>query len=582
MGRARAPNPPGAHPRRTNGDEAARCAYPPASMSIDAPRYLVPFDTFRLPQHLTEVLVIGSGVAGLSAALSAADAGARVHLLAKGDLLDSNTAWAQGGVAAVVGAPDADRAQVHADDTIEVGCGLCDEDLVRQVTGEAAQRIEDLMRLGARFDEDDAGGTARGLEAGHSHPRILHARGDATGAEIRDTLVRAVSQHTSVTTWADAFVIDLLTDDHGRCRGVLLFSRGHLRVIWAGATVLCAGGYAQVFRESSNVAGATGDGVAAAYRAGAVVQDMEFVQFHPTTLYLAGVPRMLITEAVRGEGAHIVDGTGARFLLTSDPRGELAPRDVISRAINRHLQGPSQSGVFLDLRHLDAARLTKRFPGVVASCAAHNLDIATDLIPIRPAAHYSIGGVRVDHQGRTSLAGLFAAGEVTASGLHGANRLASNSLLEGLVLGRRAGGVAAHEREGSRKAVAIAIEASNGPQAPMDADDLRASLKALLWREAGILRSGAHLAGASGALDAWAGFARRVGGTDIERLVLRNMLTVARLMVVAGLRREESRGTHARRDFSERDDERWRVRITHRRGTSMEDVPLPVEGAPTA
>ena len=550
-------------------------------MSVDTPRYLVPFDTFRLPQHLTEVLVIGSGVAGLSAALAAADAGARVHLLAKSDLLESNTGWAQGGVAAVVGS-GVDSPASHAQDTIDVGCGLCDEDLVHDVTREAASRIDHLLGLGARFDEDDTGSAARGLEAGHSHPRILHARGDATGAEIRDTLVRAVTAHPSVKRWAEAFVIDLLTDEEGRCRGVLLLSRGHLRVIWAGATVLCTGGYSQIFRESSNVAGATGDGTAAAYRAGASVRDLEFVQFHPTTLYLAGVPRMLITEAVRGEGAHIVDNLGERFVTTADPRGELAPRDVISRAIMRHLQRPESTGVFLDLRHLDAPRIAKRFPGVVGSCAAHGLDIAKDLIPIRPAAHYSIGGVAVDAQGRTTVAGLFSAGEVTASGLHGANRLASNSLLEGLVLGRRAGAVAAAERMDIHKPPAIAVEPKDSSPATMDADDLRASLKAILWREAGIQRSGVHLAGAYGAIGAWAGFARRVGGLDLERMTLRNMLTVARLMVDAALRREESRGTHARRDFPDRDDERWRVRITLRRGHDPEEVALAPASAKTA
>ena len=544
-------------------------------MTVDAPRYLVPFDTFRLPQHLTEVLVIGAGVAGLSAALAAAESGAQVHLLSKGPLLESNTGWAQGGVAAVLG-NGADSPDAHAQDTLEVGCGLCDEELVHSVTRQGAERIQELRALGARFDMDESATVpARGLEAGHSHPRILHARGDATGAEIRDTLVRAVKGHASVRQWADAFVIDLLTDGDGHCRGALLLSRNHVRVIWAGATVLCSGGYAQIFRESSNVVGATGDGVAAAYRAGAAVRDLEFVQFHPTTLYLAGVPRLLITEAVRGEGAHIVDDTGARFLDGDDPRAELAPRDVISRSIMRHLQRPECTGVFLDLRHLDADRITKRFPGVVSSCAAHGLDIAKDLIPIRPAAHYSIGGVQVDADGRTTIPGLYAAGEVTASGLHGANRLASNSLLEGLVLGRRAGLAASQERRGPRKALPIeSASGASSQHATMDADDLRASLKAILWREAGIQRSGAHLEGASGAIGAWAGFARRVGGLERERLTLRNMLTVGRLMVEAASRREESRGTHSRRDFPTRDDQRWRVRITHRRGHEVVDAPL--------
>jgi L-aspartate oxidase len=546
-------------------------------MAENAPRYLLPFDTYGLPQHLTDVLVVGAGVAGASATLAAARHDLRVMVLGKGDRTACNTWRAQGGVAAVLGDGD-DTPELHAADTLSVGQGLCDEVLVREVAAEAGERIRELEALGARFDRDEDG-PARGLEGGHSRARILHAGGDATGAEIVRALGEAVAGQRRVEAWEDAFVVDLLTDDDGRCRGALVSSRGHLRAIWAGAVVLCTGGYAQVYRETTNFTGATGDGVAAAWRAGAALQDLEFVQFHPTTLYLAGVPRLLITEAVRGEGAYVVDDRGRRFLVDEHERAELAPRDLISRAIMRHLERPDVGGVFLDLRHLDPQRMARRFPGVVRSCRQHGLDIAADLIPIRPAAHYSIGGVRTDHQGGTDVSGLYAAGEVTCTGLHGANRLASNSLLEGLVMGRRAGDAAGgHAAEWSAHPAGLRSAGTGASEGFMDADDLRASLKAVMWREVGIRRSGGHLGGALGAVSAWELFAQRVGGDGWARLSLLNMLGVARLVTHAALLREESRGTHFRRDAPERDDAAWRARIVHRRGAE----PLVVSLGPAA
>jgi len=543
-------------------------------MAENTPRYLLPFDTYRLPHQLTDVLVIGAGVAGYRAALAAADAGLRVQVLAKGAKEDCNTWRAQGGVAVVVDLED-DSPTLHAEDTLAVGQGLCDEVLVTEIAQEGRARIAELVALGAHFDQDEAQGAAKGLEGGHSRPRILHAGGDATGAEICRALGRAVDGHRLITRWEDAFVVDLLTDDDGSCRGAIVSSRGHLRAIWAGSVVLCSGGYGQVYRETTNYAGATGDGVALAYRAGADVQDLEFVQFHPTTLYLAGVPRLLITEAVRGEGAWIVDQDGNRFLTAVDERAELAPRDVISRAITRHLDRPEVTGVFLELMHLDPERMGRRFPGVVRSCRQHGLDIATDRIPIRPAAHYSIGGMRTDHQGASRLPGLFGAGEATSSGLHGANRLASNSLLEGLVMGRRAGLAAArHAADHGPEPTRMRGGRARAVGGYLDADDLRTSLKSVMWRDVGIRRNGGNLTGALGAVSAWEGFAHRVGDASWERLSLINMLTVARLLTTSALAREESRGTHFRRDFPEHDDIAWRVRIVHRRGSEPTYVPV--------
>lgn len=540
------------------------------------PRYLVSFDTFRLPHHFTDVLVVGTGVAGYRAALAAASQGRRVILLAKGDADDSNTGYAQGGVAAATPGHD-DSPELHAEDTIRVGQGLCDEALVRRVTAAGEGAVRDLVALGAVFD-GEPGDPDQGLEGGHSAPRVLHARGDATGAEIRDTLARAAERDARIDRWENAFLVDLLTED-GTCRGALVLNRGRLRAIWASATVLATGGYSQVYRESTNVPGATGDGIAVAFRAGASVRDLEFVQFHPTTLYLAGVPRLLLTEAIRGEGAHIVDDHGRRFLVDELEDAELSPRDEVSRALMRHLHRPGVGGVYLYLGHLDADRISARFPGVAASCRAHGLDLARDRIPIRPAAHYTIGGIATDAEGRTDVPGLYAAGEVSASGLHGANRLASNSLLEGLVVGRWAGLAAARDGDGRDPApVHVAGEGTGSASGYMDEDDLRSSLKALMWRAVGIGRNGGNLTGALGAVQGWESFALRIGNDRRDRLALLNMLLVARLITDAALMREESRGTHFRMDFPERDPG-WRVHIVYRRGAEVARVPVerPVE-----
>ncbi len=467
-----------------------------------------------------------------------------------------------------------DSPELHAEDTIRVGAGLCDERLVRRVTATGEEAIAELIELGALFDLHE-GEADLGLEGGHSAPRIFHARGDATGLEIRETLGRATEANSQIDAWRNSFLVDLLTDDAGVCRGALVHGRGRLRAVWAGAVVLASGGYAQIFRESTNVSGATGDGVAAACRAGAAVADMEFVQFHPTTLYLAGVPRLLLTEAIRGEGAHIVDDKGHRFLADVLETAELAPRDAVSRAITRHLERPDVGGVYLDLSHLDADHVSSRFPGVAASCRAHGLDLAHDRIPIRPAAHYTIGGIRTGEEGETDVPGLYAAGEVADSGLHGANRLASNSLLEGLVVGAWAGSAAAGWASDHRP-VPVPVSSTGTGAGPgfMDEDDLRRSLKALMWREVGIERNGGNLTGALGAVRAWEGFALRVGPDRLERLTLLNMLLVARLVTEGALHREESRGTHFRRDHPVQDDDHWRVRLVHRRGRPIAPEPL--------
>src|SRR3954451_16636851 len=395
-------------------------------------RYLFPFKASRLPQQVTDVLVIGGGVAGLRAAIAAGDAGRDVLLLTKDTIEQSNTWYAQGGIAAVL--QPLDSVEAHIRDTEVVGVGLCDEQSVRTVVEEGPRRVLELLQWGARFDKQigNPHDLAFGLEGGHSYARILHAYGDATGKELAQTLINKTRSFDTVRISERSFAIDFITDDQGRCVGVLALIDGAVNVIWSRRTILASGGAGQLYRESTNPKIATADGHAMAYRAGAAVQDMEFVQFHPTTLYVAGSSRALITEAVRGEGAHLVDRNGYRFMKDYHPDGELAPRDVVSRAIVEQIRKTNFTHVFLDARHLPAEEFAARFPQLGRLCEEFEINPAKDLIPIHPATHYMIGGISADEFGQTSLSGLYAVGKASCSGLHGANRLASNSLLEGL------------------------------------------------------------------------------------------------------------------------------------------------------
>ena len=517
-------------------------------------RYLVDFDTRDLPRRETDVLVIGGGVAGLAAALEAAER-CRVLVLTKDDPEVCNTAWAQGGVAAAVGAGDS--ALDHARDTLRTGCGIADEAVVERVVAEAPAAIERLTALGARFDRED-GAFALGQEGGHGRRRVLH-RGDTTGLEITRALLRAAGRTPSLETAPRVFVSDLLTED-GRCVGALTLDReGALAAVFAKTVVAAAGGAGRLYRETSNVRGATGDGIAAAFRAGAAVRDVEFVQFHPTTLYLAGSDRILVTEAVRGEGAHLVDNEGRRFLEAVDPAAELAPRDVVSRAIVEHLAKPGVTGVFLDMRHWPKGRAASRFPGLVESCVRYGLDPERDLVPVRPGAHYFIGGIASDIDGRTSLDGLLACGEASCSGMHGANRLASNSLLEGLVLGARAGRAAAEDAAAAPPPAArIHHETRRSVgEREVDVEDLRKSLLSCTWRHVGIVRDGPGLDEAAEAIRLWRFFSGRVRYRRRTALELENLLLLGALVTAAASLRVESRGTHGRRDFPGREDARF-------------------------
>ncbi len=394
-------------------------------------RYLVGFDPQDLAHHFTDVLVIGGGLAGLRVALGVPEPW-RVLVVTKDEVRESNSAYAQGGIAGVLDPED--DFKDHIADTIAAGKGLCDEKVVEQVVHEAPRRIAELIAWGTHFDQEN-GHVALTREGGHSHARIVHALGDATGREVMRAVILQAGTQRNVRIWQNSFTVDLITHE-GRCRGALVWDRRRgLSLIWARAVVLATGGAGQLYRESTNPAIATADGHALAYRAGAELRDMEFMQFHPTVLYIAGSARFLLTEALRGEGAYLRDRHGRRFMPDFHPLAELAPRDDVSRAITEQMARTRHPCVYLDLSHLDATYVRQRFPGIDRLCRGFDLDITRDPIPVRPGAHYMIGGVSIDQDARTTLPGLWAAGEVTSSGLHGANRLASNSLLEGLVHG---------------------------------------------------------------------------------------------------------------------------------------------------
>jgi L-aspartate oxidase len=530
-------------------------------MAFQIPRYLVAFHPKRITHHFVDVLVIGGGIAGLRATM-AVDPRLSALVVTKDRLQESNSSYAQGGIAGVL-APE-DRFEHHIEDTLDAGAGLCDREIVEMVVREAPGHIRQLIEWGTTFDAEE-GELVLGREGGHSHNRIVHAMGDATGQEIMRAMIHRARHELGAQIWQDTFTIDLLTHE-GACRGALVWNDRHGKTfVWAKQTILCTGGAGQVFRETTNPAVATGDGHAAAYRAGAQLLDMEFMQFHPTVLYIAGSSRSLITEAMRGEGARLVDADGHQFMKQYDPRGELAPRDIVSQAIVDRMRQTQRPCVYLDLSHLDAAFIRRRFPGIAERCREFGIDIATDRIPVRPGAHYMIGGVGVDPQGRTSLPGLWAAGEVTSSGLHGANRLASNSLLEGLVYGARAGRAASQQaldQPDDFRAIPLENPPVDPPREQLDLQDVRNSLKSLMWRAAGVQREGSRLAEAVGDIEHWCRYALIQQFSDPDGWELQNMLTVAGVMVRAALRREESRGVHLRADFPERNDDQWQVRLS--------------------
>ncbi len=525
-----------------------------------ANRYLSSFDARDTFHRFADVLIIGAGIAGLRAALEVPP-DLSVLVVTKDRVTESNSSYAQGGIAGVR-APE-DTFENHVEDTLVAGDGLCDREVVDLVVREAPHQIEQLIEFGTKFDEEN-GQLALTREGGHSHRRIVHALGDSTGFEMMRATIAYARTRPNVKIWDDTFTIDLLTHD-GVCCGAVVSRNGVGKfLIWAQQVILASGGCGMIYRETTNPPVATGDGMAAAYRAGAELRDMEFMQFHPTVLYVAGSARYLVSEAVRGEGAYLRDVHGERFMLTDDPRHELAPRDVVARAIFRTMEKTQHPNVYLDLSHIDPALVLHRFPGINRVCKSFGLDITKDRIPVRPGAHYMVGGVTVDQQGRTSVPGLWAAGEVTSSGLHGANRLASNSLIEGLVYGTLCGrGAADAIRKMPRDMSAYPIRSAIAPaedDARLDLADLMASLRSLMVRKMGIVRERARLLEAKEDLRFWCRYALSREFDGKAGWELQNLLTIARLMIASALAREESRGTHFRSDFPARNDSGWGLR----------------------
>ncbi|MFE5209731.1 L-aspartate oxidase [Streptomyces sp. NPDC056600] len=521
-----------------------------------------------------DVVVVGSGVAGLTAALRCEAAGLRTVVVTKARLDAGSTRWAQGGIAAALG--DGDTPEQHLDDTLVAGAGLCDEEAVRLLVTEGPAAVRRLISTGARFDTDAAGEIALTREGGHHRNRIAHAGGDATGAEVSRALVEAV-QARGLRTIEHALVLDLLTDAEGRTAGVTLHVMGEgahdgVGAVHAPAVVLATGGMGQVFAATTNPSVSTGDGVALALRAGAEVSDLEFVQFHPTVLFLgadAEGQQPLVSEAVRGEGAHLVDADGVRFMLGQHELAELAPRDIVAKGITRRMQETGAAHMYLDARHFGAEMWEHRFPTILAACRTHGIDPVTEPIPVAPAAHYASGGVRTDADGRTTVPGLYACGEVACTGVHGANRLASNSLLEGLVYAERiAADITSRARTTPGAPGPVVPEAAH--RQPLPAAEDRSAVQRIMTDGAGVLRSADSLRRAADDLAALHTAAaegtgkRPVPGTETWETA--NLLLVARVLVEAARRREETRGCHWREDRPDRDDEGWRRHIVVRLG----------------
>jgi L-aspartate oxidase len=497
----------------------------------------------------TDYLIVGAGIAGLRAAIGLSEIG-RVLVVTKEALGESNTHYAQGGIAVAMSG-DEDVA-LHLEDTVSAGDGLVNREAARALVEEGPLRVHELLDWGTRFDREN-GKLMLTREGAHSRNRILHANGDATGAEIGRSLLAYAQRHENITLLDWTTTAELIVEDGEMVGAVLLDAGGHISYVRARAVLLASGGAGQVYSDTTNPAVATGDGIAMAWRAGAEISDMEFYQFHPTALSLPGVGRFLLSEALRGEGAYLRNAAGERFMERYHPLLELAPRDVVARAITREgfgVRPGEQLPVYLDMRHVTGIDLARRFPGISRFLAQHDLNLATDLIPVRPAAHYLMGGVKTDLDGRTSLRRLFAAGEVACTGVHGANRLASNSLLEGLVFGARAADSMREISSAPRGPLNLTSQFAKGP-----VEDIAGKLKHLqvrMWQNAGLLRDATDLRAMQSELEETKEQASPAALR--ESLELANLHAVAELIVRSALKREESRGAHYRNDFPRRDD----------------------------
>lgn len=522
-------------------------------MEAIGPRYLVDFATENLPQVQTDVIVIGGGIAGLFTAVMASEQGCAVILVTKKSLIDSNTQYAQGGIAAVTAADDSP--DKHRRDTLIAGAGLCDEDAVDVLVHEGPHRVQELIHLGAEFDIE-AGQLALTREGAHSEHRILHAHGDATGAEIVRALSRQVLHNKRIQVWEEHFAVDLLADE-GQCYGALVQRpSGEQVIVYAKATILSTGGAGQLYASTTNPDIATGDGIAMAYRAGAIVKDLEFIQFHPTALYDSVQPRFLISEALRGEGAYLRNMNGERFMSKYDERQELAPRDIVARAIMSEIAATRTPYVYIDMTHKDVYTIKQRFPTIYHHCLSYNLDLSKDWIPVAPAAHYMMGGVGTDLNGETSIRRLYACGEVAATGVHGANRLASNSLSEAIVFAKR---ITEHIKQLPLRIPPRPITFNMNRRKHTEAiNKKRLKLQETMQHCSGLIRTSERME---------KGYAQLIKYASIyncklalqKEYELANLLTCALLVTQSAMVRQESRGAHFREDYPQTDDLHWRV-----------------------
>ena len=493
-----------------------------------------------------------------------------VILATKGELIDSNSYYAQGGMAAALGAKDSPES--HIADTLATACGIGDEQVVRYVVTAAAEHIREMQRWGVAFDTT-AGKLSLAREGGHHANRVVHAAGDATGRVLVEALIEHARKTANLKIFANCFVVDLVTDPSGgeaeaTCVGALTYHpRYGLQMIRARRTILAGGGAGMLWRETSNPANATADAMAMAFRAGAEIADAEMMQFHPTTLYIAGSTRSLVSEAVRGEGGFLVDRNGCRFMSDYHEMGELAPRDTVSRAILQQMAKTRSTHVFLDVRHLGAKAFAERFPQIDAQCRSFGIRPGKDLVPVHPAAHYMIGGVRVDLDGHSSLPGLLACGEAACTGLHGANRLASNSLIEALVFGKRSAETAVAALADSNDRLAAkqldwAVDRSDRTE--LDLGDSRNSLRSLMWRNVGIGRRGDRLEETLDIISFWGRYVLDKEFFDPAGWEVQNMLTAAYVISRCALRRTETRGVHYREDYPRIDPDWARHQVVRR------------------
>ncbi|MHB8172635.1 MAG: L-aspartate oxidase [Thermincolia bacterium] len=525
------------------------------------PRYINNFDTQELPWRVCDYLIIGSGIAGLYSALKASAHG-RVILLTKKKVADSNTEYAQGGIAAAI--DEDDSPDLHLEDTVEAGAGLCNMEAVEVLVNEGPERVKELIQLGANFDRI-GNELALTREGAHSRRRVLHARGDATGEEIRRALAAQIRQEALVEVKEDSFVLDILTEGN-RCIGALVMDgRGQLEIYYSKVVILATGGAGQLYKNTTNPEVATGDGMAFAYRAGVELMDLEFVQFHPTALALEGAPSFLISEATRGEGAILRNRHGERFMTDYHRLAELAPRDIVTRAIMKEMESNGSTHVYLDITHMDGGQVRKRFPTISATCSRYDLDLAKDWIPVAPSAHYMMGGVKITLHGETNITGFYACGEAACIGVHGANRLASNSLLEGLVFGDRIirNSLAYVKEQVEPQPIAIVFNKLL-PPLQLDNHEIKRRIQEIMWDKVGIIRSAE---GINEALRCFTeiGYLHLHRATDVETMEVYNMLLVGKLVAEAALIRTESRGGHFRLDYPGREDQLWQRHVVLQR-----------------